>query len=147
MIKTIYCCKCKSKVNARLTNGAEVYPHRKDLHSLKFWRCDDCDNFVGCHKQGSGKKPLGIIASQDIKDWRKKIHAKLDPLWQSKKYSRKRVYQLLSDKLGYDYHTANLRTVEECKRVINLVDDLARRPALIIIDDPLPEVNKGGKAL
>ncbi len=141
---TIYCCKCSKQVKARITNGAEVYPHRKDLNGLKFWRCDGCDNFVGCHKQGGGTKPLGVIASQQIKNYRKAIHAKIDPLWKHGKYTRKALYKNLSKKLGYEYHTANLKTVEECKRVLIIADEIARlptpakkRPPLMILDDPI----------
>ena len=31
----IYCCGCEDKVIARLTDGAEIYPHRFDLPSLR----------------------------------------------------------------------------------------------------------------
>jgi hypothetical protein len=42
----IHCSGCKGPVNARLTDGAEIYPHRQDLHRLPFWRCDSCGNYV-----------------------------------------------------------------------------------------------------
>lgn len=58
-----------------------------------------------------------------LKDLRNKIHEILDPLWQGNKPSgtRKRIYKQLSDALGYEYHTGNTRTIEECRTVYRLV--------------------------
>ena len=67
----IWCCGCGKEVDARLTDGAEVYPHRRDLASLPFWKCDACGNFVGCHhKTRERTKPLGCIPTPEIKDVR-----------------------------------------------------------------------------
>lgn len=45
-VRTIFCCGCQTDVQARLTSGREVYPHRDDLASLPFWKCDGCGNTV-----------------------------------------------------------------------------------------------------
>ncbi len=125
--RQIYCCGCNGEVAARLTNGAEIYPHRGDLHSLKFWKCDGCGDAVGCHKVHGGKynKPLGVIANREIKNWRMKIHAKLDPLWKQKAFSRKNLYKTISKRMGIEaYHTAELTTVADCQKVLSILDDL-----------------------
>ncbi len=126
--RQIYCCGCNSEVAARLTNGAEIYPHRSDLHSLKFWKCDGCGDAVGCHKSGSkGTRPLGVIANREIKDWRIKIHAKLDPLWKQGAFSRNGLYRSVSKRMGIEAcHTAELTTVDDCKKVLLILDDLER---------------------
>lgn len=60
----IYCTGCGKDVQARLTDGAERYPHRPDLYELPFWKCDTCGNYVGCHhKTRAPTKPLGCIAT------------------------------------------------------------------------------------
>lgn len=116
--RLIYCCGCEVKVEARLTSGCEVYPHRKDLHELPFWKCDTCGNFVGCHhKTDKPTTPLGCIPTPEIKNARRHIHAILDPLWQSGRISRKKLYELLSEKTGRQYHTAQIRSVEEAREV------------------------------
>jgi len=118
----IYCCQCGESVDARLTTGEEIYPHRKDLKALPFWKHDDCGNYVGCHhKTKTPIKPLGVIPTHEIRGWRKTIHTKLDPIWQSGRMSRKGIYSYLSRHLGFEYHTAKLRTVEECEKVYELV--------------------------
>lgn len=66
--KDLYCCGCQCLVEARLTTGAEVYPHRDDLAELPFWRCDICKNWVGCHwKTADRTRPLGNIPTKEIK--------------------------------------------------------------------------------
>ena len=64
----IHCCECSEKVNARLTDECEIYPHRQDLKSLPFWKCDTCGNHVGCHHKTKNRtQPLGCIPSDEIK--------------------------------------------------------------------------------
>ncbi|AUG88373.1 hypothetical protein PQC39_gp009 [Vibrio phage Vp_R1] len=113
----IFCCECGTEVVARLTNGKEVYPHREDLFNLPFWKCD-CGNFVGCHyKTDNPTKPLGCIPNPEIKKARGHIHALLDPIWESGKITRTGLYKRLSDKLGYKYHTAEIKCIVEARRV------------------------------
>lgn len=120
----IFCVACQCDVLARLTNGAEVYPHRPDLFKLNFWFCDNCKNFVGCHKNGDGKKPLGNIPTPQIKMLRRQIHSQLDPLWQSGKYSRSWLYKTISQKIGKEYHTALIASVDEAEKVLNIIQEL-----------------------
>jgi hypothetical protein len=124
--KTIYCVECAKKVDARLTNGAEVYSHRYDLKGLPFWICDICNNFVGCHhKTSTPTKPLGVIANQELKNARSYIHKLLDPLWQNQLISRNKLYKKLSNHLGLkSYHTANIRSIEEARVVYKFLLDL-----------------------
>ena len=121
----LYCCKCGHKVEARLTDGAEIYPHRRDLKSLPFWKCDACGNHVGCHhKTDNPTRPLGCIPSPEIKHARKHIHRILDPLWKTGKIERKKLYKMLSDATGRKYHTANIRTIEEARHVYKLIQSI-----------------------
>ncbi len=127
---TLHCCGCQIKVQARLTNGAEVYPHRPDLATLPFWRCDACGNYVGCHhKTGNPTQPLGNIPTKEIRASRQHIHKILDPLWQSGPWHRKELYAELSRRLGWKYHTAAIRSVEEARTVYRHVLELVNRTA------------------
>lgn len=118
----IMCVECGKKVDAVLTNGAEIYPHNSTLADLPFWKCPNCSNYVGCHHKSSNPtRPLGIIPNKELRDIRSSIHRLLDPLWTSGKFTRKEVYGKLSDQLGYGYHTAGIRSVDEARDVINLI--------------------------
>lgn len=119
----IWCVCCDGYVNARLTTGAEIYPHRGDLAALPFWRCDTCGNFVGCHyRTKNPTTPLGCIATPEIKSARQKIHRVLDPIWKSGRMSRREVYRKVSDAMGQaEYHTAEIKTLDEARRVYRAV--------------------------
>lgn len=123
----IYCCECARDVDARLTDGAEIYPHRDDLYDLPFWRCDTCENYVGCHhKTQERTRPLGVIPNDELRNARKSIHRILDPLAHGQAGRRREIYAKLSAALGYPYHTAELRTIEEARKVECLVRELIR---------------------
>lgn len=124
--KEIFCCGCQRKVHARLTSGKEVYSHREDLHDLPFWKCDECKNFVGCHhKTNNPTNPLGCIPTKEIKTARQHIHRILDPIWKSNAMSRKDIYGIISKLTGRQYHTAQIRTVEEARGIYKIVKDIA----------------------
>lgn len=124
----LYCCACEGKVEARLTDGGEIYPHRPDLKSLPFWKHDMCGNFVGCHhKTKERTKPLGCIPSPEIKEARKHIHEILDPIWQGGFIGRKKLYLDIGKRIGRNnYHTANIRTMDEARQVYKAVQDIRK---------------------
>lgn len=115
-VKRIYCCGCGMDVDAVLTDGGEVYPHLPHLRSLPFWRCNACGNFVGCHRKTKNRiEPLGCIQTAELKEARKKFHALIRPLLQSGKISRYELYAAISRELGWEYHTAKTRTMDEAR--------------------------------
>ena len=114
----IYCTGCQDTVDARLADGAEIYPHRKDLKSLPFWKCDNCGNYVGCHhKTADHTRPLGCIPTAEIKKARQHIHRLIDPVWKAKRISRGSLYAKMEAVLGKPYHTAEIQSVEEARDV------------------------------
>jgi len=131
-VREIWCCDCGFKVKARLTDGKEIYPHREDLYKLPFWICDRCDNFVGCHwKTKDRTRPLGIIPTPAIKNARKHIHALLDPMWKNRDNAKRKrtfLYNIIKERLGskYDYHTANIISVEEGRKVYRIILDISK---------------------
>lgn len=120
--RSIYCCGCGAEVKARLTNGREVYPHRADLASLPFWRCDACGNHVGCHWRTADRtRPLGVIATPEVKNARQHLHRLIDPIWQSGRMKRSHLYARITAALGRQYHTAEVRSVEEAREIYRIV--------------------------
>lgn len=123
----IYCCECQKDTIARLTDGREIYPNRRDLYVLPFWKCDVCKNYVGCHHKTSQRtKPLGNIPNNAIRNARKHIHTILDPLWKGGNMRRKEVYALISEAIGKQYHTAEIKTVDEARQVYSIVKGLIK---------------------
>lgn len=124
----IWCCGCNDHIEARLTDGKEMYSHRADLHDLPFWICDTCGNFVGCHHKTKNRtNPLGCIATKEIKDARIHIHALLDPAWRTGGYNRTKLYKLIAKKTGRDsYHTSHIRSIEEARSVYKIIKEILK---------------------
>jgi hypothetical protein len=121
----LYCCGCSNDVDARLTDGAEIYLHRKDLYSLLFWKCDACGNYVGCHHNTRNKnKPLGCIPTPEVKKARSSIHNVLDPLWKHGLADRSTIYKMISEKIGWSYHTAKIRSLEEAREIYKIIEQI-----------------------
>ncbi len=116
---------CEKEVSARLTDGSERYPHRKDLATIPFWHCDACGAWVGCHhKTNTPIRPLGILATPEMFEARKAIHNLIDPIWKSGEYERRDIYAYITKKIGWNYHTGELRTMDEARQVWKIAADL-----------------------
>lgn len=129
----IFCCNCDRVVLAEKITGGAAYPHRRDLSHLFFWQCPACFNFVGTHR-GKKARPLGVIATDEMKRMRVSIHKTIDPIWQTGAMARSQVYKKMAEYLDIDeYHTAELSSINEC------------RDALIAAKTLSSEVMKKGK--
>lgn len=118
----IYCCNCRKDVEAQLVKGNIIYPHRPDLYSKNFYKCPHCGKYVGCHKGTT--RPLGCIPTEALKIARQRLHAKMDPLWKSGKIRRVDLYRQISKELGYTYHNGNTKTVQECFKVYEIIENI-----------------------
>lgn len=64
-----------------MTTGEAIYPHRPDLWSKPFFRCE-CGAYVGAHP--GTEIPLGYPAGPATRRARNDAHAAFDPLWKAK---------------------------------------------------------------
>lgn len=127
------CSVCKRP--SRKATGAEIYPHRSDLHSKTFWKCDGCAGYVGCH--GQTDRPLGTPANAELRKARMLLHERMiDPLWKNvdrsrsgapkdgharltiRKTARSQVYAFLAAKLGIAREATHtgMFDLETCRR-------------------------------
>lgn len=124
---------------------SEFLPSSEQLYGVEYgpvYFCEPCYAWVGCHKGTT--RPLGIPASQEIREARRKAHAVFDPIWQSiwkdlnrahavklgrrvpdyygKGEARRSVYSWLADKMGIPVEECHISwfNVEECNSVIEL---------------------------
>lgn len=121
----IFCVKDSKKIEAKQITGKEIYPHRIDLYSLKFYQCPICNNYVGTHKNSG--LPLGSIPTPELKKARMAIHRLIDPLWKTKKISRGKLYAIISEKLGKPYHSAELNNFEDVNKVLMIAKELCNK--------------------
>jgi hypothetical protein len=106
------CLYCKKE--AEWIDNKEVYGKRFGKSYMCYY-CKDCDAYVGCHN--NTKKALGTMANKELREWRMKVHAILDPLWKSGKQTRGQVYQFLQDAFGEPIHIGE-SDIERCKEII-----------------------------
>lgn len=111
---------------AKLSTGTDIYPHRPDLQSLRFWRCAPCDAYVGCHKAGTGygdgTKPLGRLANAQLRKAKQAAHAAIDPYWREGRLRRGEVYSRLAMLMNLREHEAHIGQFDEiqCAKVVQI---------------------------
>ena len=120
----IWCCGCNADVSVVHKTGKDIYPHRSDLAGKLFWQCPTCKNYVGCHP--GGNKPLGNIPTPELRKARSHVHAILDPIWKSKRMARGAIYAKISERIGRQYHTGEIKTVEDARAVYRIVQEIAK---------------------
>lgn len=105
---------------SELVGGLAIYPHRMDLAEKKFYQCEPCDAYVGCHQDT--EEPLGRLANAELRQSKMKAHAAFDPNWQSRKMARVHAYRLLAKNLGIhtDECHIGMFDVETCSRVVEI---------------------------
>lgn len=119
---------------ARLVTGVRIYSNPSGLRDLKFWMCEPCDAWVGCHKPGSsrrvrgrwkvhvGNEPLGILANAELRQAKSAAHLAFDPHWQTGKMKRKSAYAWLARNLGLSVEQTHIGGFEfaVCMRVVEI---------------------------
>lgn len=84
--------------------------------SYMCYYCKACDAYVGCHN--NTRQALGTMANKELREWRMKTHAVIDPLWKEKGWSRKGVYTYLRKVFGRNIHIGE-SDIETCKEIIS----------------------------
>jgi hypothetical protein len=69
---------------------------------------------------------LGFIPTPVIAEWRRMIHAELDPLWESGAWTRKALYSWMSKELGWQFHISHIRNVKEAEKVYLLLQRIPK---------------------
>ena len=124
---SVTCAYCNKP--AELVTGKEIYPHRQDLFTKKFWRCRPCNAYVGCHKPnigyGDGTRPLGRLANAELRAAKSAAHVAFDPVWQEGVVKRGSAYAWLAEKLGIQAKQCHIGEfdVDQCKRVVQIVKE------------------------
>ena len=116
--KKVICPYCGSE--AELVTGREIYPHRLDLYAKKFYQCEPCDAYVGCHP--GTENPLGRLADIELREAKMRAHAAFDPIWKSGNKKRGSAYAWLADQLGIDQKDCHIGMfdVDMCQRVVEV---------------------------
>lgn len=118
---TIWCTCCNKMMPSVLREAKLVTPKSKPASML--WVCTGCLNYISCHQHSGGLiKPMGCIANPELRAARKHIHAKLDAIWRLGFMTRNDIYASLSNSIGREYHTAEIKTVPEARNIYRLLN-------------------------
>lgn len=105
---------------APLVTGREVYPHRPDLYAKRFYRCQPCGAWVGCHP--GTRRPLGRLANAELRRAKMVAHEAFDPLWRNGSGNRTSRYRWLAEQLGIKPEDCHIGMFDEamCRRVVDV---------------------------
>jgi hypothetical protein len=115
-MKNVICNYCGRET--KWVENKEIYGKNYG-NSYMVWWCKPCDAFVGCHN--NTRTPKGSLANRELREWRKKAHAHIDPIWQSGILARGQVYFRLKKALGGDkeIHVGN-SDIDLCKKILSV---------------------------
>lgn len=82
--------------------------------------CPDCRAWVGVHR--GSDKPLGRLADEKLRYWKRCAHAAFDPIWKSRKMSRHAAYAWLSQQMGLPVEQTHIGmfNINQCRKVIEI---------------------------
>lgn len=130
------CPYCEAPVTFR-SSSAFIYSGKDYGPVYACSRYPSCDAFVGCHP--GTKTALGRLANPELRYWKKRAHAALDPLWQDrwrrrggkKAVHRGAAYGFLREKMGLTAEECHVGMfdVASCQRVVELCAPYCRRIA------------------
>lgn len=111
---------------AQFVDNALVYGRRYGNSYMAYW-CKPCNAMVGVHENDPAR-PLGTMANKELREWRIKAHAAIDPIWKDGRLKRQKVYQWLCRHFQYEVHIGQ-SNVAQCQAIIAAVPVLERQLA------------------
>ena len=115
------CPYCGAKT--KLVGGDVIYPHRPDLSKKKFWQCEPCHAYVGCHP--GTEEPLGRLADAKLRKAKMAAHQAFDPLWREGSKRRSEAYIWLAVQLDIPPSQCHIGMFDVvlCERVVEVCED------------------------
>ena len=112
------------------TSNSEIYG--KEYGNGKCYLCITCRSYVGVHD--GTDIPLGILATEELRELKKKAHNLFDPIWKSKKKYRWQCYQQLALKLEIPHEECHFGWFDK-DRLLKAID-LLEQGLFDIVEKP-----------
>ena len=107
--------------------GAQMILENGDTR--RYWVCSTpyCDARVGVHP-GSGNKPMGRPAREELRRMRVLAHALFDPIWKYGDASRSSAYRWLSKRMGIPWRKCHIGMFDEeqCGLAIKILGEFRK---------------------
>lgn len=94
----------------------------------KIWRCTPCEAWVGTHRNSPRHVPLGRLANAELRDWKRRAHAALDPFWVAGQMTRQEVYVWAASLFGKPKLHIGHFDVADCQRLIDTLKQATPPP-------------------
>ena len=115
---------------ARLVRaGEEDYPYRDDHGAL--WLCAACEAWIGVFARSTRNVPLGRLANAELREWKTKLHAALEPMAAAKVRrdgctifeARAKGFQWLAGELWIQDQKCSIHTLDvaQCKAAVEII--------------------------
>lgn len=91
------------------------------------WVCRPCQAYVGTHHRTD--VPLGTLANKTLREWRKKVHQAVDPMWKSRQMTRSQVYKWIQEAMNLSQEEAHIGMMneEQCQQLLLLCEQKGRK--------------------
>lgn len=106
-------------------NQTALFCENKEIYGRNFgnsymcYYCKPCNAYVGTHQNTT--RPLGTMANAELREWRKKTHTTIDPLWRNGKMTRKDLYNKLDQHFKKKIHVGE-SDIEMCQKIIEFIE-------------------------
>ena len=113
-------------MNCPYCNKEALYLTSEQFYGRDFgtnlYVCFDCDARVGTHERT--KKPLGTMATKELRELRKQCHSLFDKMWKSGKLTRKQAYKWLQESMEISKSKAHIGMFDEeqCKKLLTILE-------------------------
>lgn len=116
-MREVYCDYCGKR--AEFVDSKVVHGRSYGMIYL----CRHCMAYVGVHK--GSDKPLGRLANEELRYWKKAAHATFDPLWKYGRFKgcRNAAYGWLAGKMELSREETHIGMLDvvNCKKAINII--------------------------
>lgn len=127
------CDYCGAKA-VLVKSDEEAYPYREDHGRL--WVCAACEAWIGVFARSTRNLPLGRLANAELREWKAKLHATLEPMVEAKVRrdgcntfeARAKGYRWLANELKIDEKKCHIHLLDldQCKAAIGMIEGFER---------------------
>jgi hypothetical protein len=110
--------------------GDEAYPYREDRGAI--WVCQPCQAWIGIYSRSTRNVPLGRLANAELREWKAKLHAALEPMAAAKARrdgisifeARAKGYRWLASALQIDEKACTIHQLDadQCRAAVEVIE-------------------------
>ncbi|CAN7786057.1 DUF3268 family zinc-finger domain-containing protein [Caballeronia sp. LjRoot34] len=114
--------------------GGLSYPYREDRGTL--WLCEPCQAWIGIYSRSTRNVPLGRLANAELREWKAKLHAALEPMAVIKARrdgisifeARAKGYRWLASALQIDEKACTIHHLDadQCRAAVGVIEQFER---------------------